>query len=126
MPELKDSLLEYRRDRALLARPGAGAAAGGAGAAGMVDFRPLDLSLAELYASLDATPQALPPMGFLARLRGACPQFDEHRVMQDGSLAYKQQDAEEFHNAIMTALAAELKSPSKLSLYYHTALTRKV
>jgi hypothetical protein len=82
----------------------AGAGAGGAGG-GASAFSRLNVGLAELFQKLDASPSPLLPMGFLTALRSAFPQFGE----TGAGGGYKQQDTEEFHGAMMTALAAELK-----------------
>jgi hypothetical protein len=84
---------------------GAGGAGAGAGGGGASAFSRLNVGLAELYQRLDASPSPLLPMGFLTALRSAFPQFGE----TGAGGGYKQQDTEEFHGAMMTALAAELK-----------------
>lgn len=124
MPELKDALVEFKRSRggpAGGAAGGAGAAAGGnlyqqllaamgadpAAAGGFPPgFAGVDMALGDLFSRLDESPKAVFPAGFLQTLRATFPQFDE----RGPGGGHKQQDAEEFHGALMTALAAELKA----------------
>jgi ubiquitin carboxyl-terminal hydrolase 14 len=134
VPELKDALVEYKRVRGggMGGGAGAGGAVGGAGGGGgggggnlyqqllaamgadpaaagggfPPGFSGVDMALGDLFARLDASPKAVMPAAFLHTLRGTFPQFDE----RGAGGGHKQQDAEEFHGALMTALAAELKS----------------
>lgn len=127
VPELKDALVQFKRSRGGAAgggaAGGAGAAAGGnlyaqllaamgadPAAAGAASFPPgfagVDMALGDLFTRLDESPKAVFPAAFLNTLRATFPQFDE----RGPGGGHKQQDAEEFHGSLMTALAAELKS----------------
>ncbi|RDA86409.1 hypothetical protein CP532_6462 [Ophiocordyceps camponoti-leonardi (nom. inval.)] len=70
-----------------------------------------DLSLAShlsrLYARMDRTQEALPPVGFLKALRSAFPQFAERSKSDNG---FAQQDAEEAWSQIVQNMRPALKA----------------
>ena len=99
VPELKSSLLSYR---------GAPAPPAAAARRPATPYAPLTAGLGDLLGQLEAAREAVAPGALLTRVRGVFPQFGE----TDARGAHKQQDAEEFHNALMTALKAELTAPS--------------
>lgn len=103
VPELKSSLLSYRGGS------GSGTSTSSStGAGAKTPFSPVTAGLADLLAQLEASHEAVAPSAFLTRVRGVFPQFGE---VGPGGIP-KQQDAEEFHNALLTALKGELTAPS--------------
>lgn len=127
IPELKESLVEYRKTAgssalhaqmaaqlasilgpAGAASGGAGGSFAGAGAGGGSPFAAVDTALADLYTRLDSSPSAILPSSFLASLRAVFPQFAE----RGAGGGFKQHDSEEFTTLLLNALATELKKPT--------------
>lgn len=91
VPELKNALVQYRKSPR---------------GTHSSDFGPVASALADSFLMLDSSREPIRPISFLTKLRAAFPKFAE---AGPGGI-FKQQDSEEFHSSLLTALAAELTS----------------